>query len=272
MKNSNPLSDTLRALRIESGLSGAEAARRAGLSQSKVSRAETGSFLPSEEEIVALCRVYGAPAEALDDLIQMTRELRDETTSARVVLQRGGWWMQHRIGKLEAAASRILSYSTNTMIGLLQTRSYIEALFGGSMSDDDRDRTVAARLQRQELLDSSREFVCVMTEGVLRWNMGGAAVMAAQLDRLIVHSQRPNVHLGLIPWTTPAFVPAGNSFTMYDTRAVMLGTQTATALITDEDNIAEYAAHWAEIEPLVSWGDEARAIVDRIATDYRGLL
>ncbi|MFI6101648.1 helix-turn-helix domain-containing protein [Lentzea sp. NPDC051213] len=272
MKNSNPLSDTLRALRIESGLSGAEAARRAGLSQSKVSRAETGSFLPSEEEIVALCRVYGAPAEAVDDLIEMTRELRDETTSARVVLQRGGWWMQQRIGKLESAASRILSYSTSTVIGLLQTKPYIEALFGEALSEEDRDRTVAARLQRQELLDSPREFLCVMTEGVLRWNMGGAAVMVEQLDHLIVQSQRPNVRVGLIPWTTPAFVPAGNPFTMYDTRAVLLGTQTATALITDEDNVAEYTAHWAEIEPLVSWGDEARAIVERVAADYRTLL
>ncbi|NKE57873.1 helix-turn-helix domain-containing protein [Lentzea sp. PSKA42] len=272
MKNSNPLSDTLRALRSESGLSGAEAARRTGLSQSKVSRAETGSFLPSEDEILALCQVYGAPAEAVEDLVHMTRELREETTSARVVLQRGGWWMQQRIGKLEAAASRILSYSTNTMIGLLQTRSYAEALFGGSLSDEDRERTVTARLQRQELLDSAREFVCVMTEGVLRWNMGGAAVMVEQLDHLIDQSQRPNVRVGIIPWTTPAFVPAGNSFTMYDALAVMLGTQTATALITDEANIAEYAAHWAEIEPLVSWGDEARAVIDRVAADYRGLL
>ncbi|MDQ3150291.1 MAG: helix-turn-helix domain-containing protein, partial [Actinomycetota bacterium] len=37
MGNPNPLSATLRQLRTQAGLSGADAARRSGLSQSKVS-------------------------------------------------------------------------------------------------------------------------------------------------------------------------------------------------------------------------------------------
>ncbi|MGH3850208.1 MAG: helix-turn-helix domain-containing protein, partial [Pseudonocardiaceae bacterium] len=113
----------LRQLRTQAGLSGAEAARRAGLSQSKLSRAETGSFLPTGDDVEALCRVYRASSKTQRELLDMTRELRESTTSARVVLQRGGWWMQQRIGKLEMAASRIRNFAPAAVVGLLQTES-----------------------------------------------------------------------------------------------------------------------------------------------------
>jgi hypothetical protein len=35
-----------------------------------------------------------------ESCLDLTRELRQGTTSARVALQRGGWWMQQRIDKL----------------------------------------------------------------------------------------------------------------------------------------------------------------------------
>jgi len=269
--NSNPLSDALRQLRVDAGLSGSEAARRAGLSQSKVSRAETGAFLPTEDDVKAMCRVYKAPADVRRELIAMTRDLRETTTPARVVLQRGGWWMQQRIGKLESAASRIRTFTPGVVVGLVQSSEYIKALFGDSLSAEDRERTVQARLDRQRILDTEREFVFVMAEGALRWNMGGAHVMLDQLDHLVQISRQPNVHLGIIPFTTPATVPALHAFTIYDSRAVLLGTQSATAIITDQRNVADYEDHWKELEPLVSWGDEARAVIERTAADYRAI-
>lgn len=272
MGNPNPLSDTLRRLRKEAGLSGVDAARVAGLTQSKVSRAETGAFLPSEQEVEALCRVYKAPVKVRKELVRLVQDLREETTSARVVLQRGGWWMQQRIGKLEAAASLIRTFTTTVIVGLLQTEDYIRALFGDSLAEDDRERTISARLLRQHVITSERTFHFVMAEGALRWNMGGAAVMAEQCDRLVELSRLDNLRLGIIPWTTPTTVPATHGFTMYDSTAVLLGTQTATAIIKDRQNLDGYEAHWAELEPLASYGDDARAVIERVAADYRSTL
>lgn len=222
MANPNPLSTMLRQLRTQAGLSGAEAAPRAGLSQSKVSRAETGTFLPTEDDVKALCRVYRASPDAQRQLLDMTRELRASSTSTRVVLQRGGWWMQQRIGKLEMAASRIRDFAPALVVGLLQTESYIDALLGEWLAGENRQRMISARIERQRILDTDREFVLVMAEGALRWNMGGAAVMVEQLDRVIHESRRPNVRLGIIEWTTPTTVPALHGFTIYDSRAVLL--------------------------------------------------
>lgn len=262
----------LRQLRTQARLSGAEAARQAGLSQSKVSRAETGTFLPTEDDVKALCRVYRAPPEARRQLLEMTRELRESATSARVVLQRGGWWMQQRIGKLEMAASRIRDFAPALVVGLLQVESYVDALLGESLAGENRQRMISSRIQRQHILDTEREFFLVMAEGALRWNMGGAAVMVEQLDRLIAESHRPNVRLGIIEWTTPATVPALHNFTIYDSRAVLLGTQTATAIITDNRDVGDYEGHWAELEPFVSYDDAARAAIERVAADYRSLI
>lgn len=271
MGNPNPLSATLRQLRTQAGLSGAEAARRAGLSQSKVSRAETGTFLPTEDDVKALCRVYRASPDTRGELLDMTRELRESTTSARVVLQRGGWWMQQRIAKLETAASRIREFTPAAVIGLLQTESYVDALLGEWLAGEDRRRMISSRLERQRILDTDRKFVLVMAEGALRWNMGGAEVMVEQLDRLVRESRRPNVRLGIIEWTSPATVPALHGFTIYDSRAVLLGTQTATAIITDRRDIQDYEEHWAELEPFVSYDEAARAAIERAAADYRSI-
>lgn len=265
----NTLSATLRQLRKDAGLSGTDAARQAGLSQSKVSRTETGAFMPTPEQVEALCRVYKAPADVRRDLVRMTRELREDRISAHVVLERGGWWLQERIGRIEEVAGRIRSLSPTLVQGLLQTRQYTRALFADSLSPDDLERTIEARLTRQNLLDTGREFTFVVTEGALRWNMGGCAVMADQLAHLIEVSRRENVQLGVVPWTTPVTVPLLHAFDLYDSRAVMFGTQTATALITDPREVAEYESHWSELELFVSYGDDARAVFERIAADYR---
>lgn len=271
MNSTNPLSQALRRLRKDAGLSGTEAARRAAMTQSKISRAENGLFLPSVDEVKTLGAVYGAPAQACQDLIEMTRAAKSGTTPARVVLQRGGWWMQERISRLEATADRIRTFTPAVVAGLLQIRTYIEALLGEGLTEEERERTVQARLARQRVLVSGRQFVLVMAEGALRWNMGGAAVMADQLDHLVEVSHRPNVLLGIIAWTTPARVPAVNGFTIYDSRAVLIGTQTATAIMTDQQNVQDYEAHWSELEPLVSWHDDARAVIARTADDYRAI-
>lgn len=272
MTNQDHLSTELRRLRRAAGLSGTEAASLTGLSQSKVSRVETGAFMPTEEQVVALCRVYRAPAAVRRELVAITRDLREEASSARVVLQRGAWRMQQRIGKIEAASARIRSFQPTIVFGLLQTRDYITALFGDSLPDGERDRTVEARLDRQNILGTTREFHFVLTEGALRWNMGGAATMLAQLDHLIDVSGRGKVRLGVIPWTTTVSVPVLHGFDIYDSRAVLLGTQTATALVTDEREVADYEKNFAEVERYATYDEVARSHLARIAADYRKLV
>lgn len=62
-----------------------------------------------------------------------------------------------------------------------------------------------------------------------------------------------------------------HGFTIYDSRAVLLGTQTATAIITDQKDMNDDEEYWAELEPIISYDDAARAAIDRVAADYRSI-
>jgi len=59
------------------------------------------------------------------------------------------------------------------------------------------DAQVAARLARQVVLERA-QFWCVLDEGVLRREIGGAKVMQAQLDRLAGLAGHPKVTIQVI--------------------------------------------------------------------------
>jgi transcriptional regulator with XRE-family HTH domain len=267
------LSATLRDLRQSAGLSGMEAGRRLGKSQRRISNIETGRFVPSEDEILALADQYHAGPATRRLLLEAVRDLRAQPPKARVVMARGAWKMQRRIAHVEAVSSRIRVFHCAIVVGLAQTPVYARAVFsdGGDITGDDLDRCVAERLDRQRILDSGRDITLLMTEGALRWQVGGPAVMVEQLDHIIEISQRPGVRVGVIPWTTPVNVFPLHGFSIYDSRDVIVGTRVATAFLTDSQDVAEHEKLFSELEALAAWDALARDHLGRIAADFRAL-
>lgn len=265
------LSVTLRTLRSEAGLSGVEAARRARYSQSKISRFETARQVPTTQEIRTLCRVYDAPPEVRDRLLELAADLTADTIRARAVLSHGARYLQQRIGKIEQASELVRSFTPTIVDGLLQTPDYMRAIGSRDMAGADLESFVASRTDRQRLLNTDRQFQSILTEGALRWHVGSPQIMIAQIEHLIEASHRPNLRLGVIPWTTPVHAPALHCFTLFDDRAVIVGTETATAIITDPADIADYDRRHAQYTRLAGTGDPARAVLARIADEYRFL-
>lgn len=267
------LSVTLRKLRKAAGLSAAAAAQQIGTSSRRISNIETGRFVPREDEVQALADLYHANTAARHQLVQTVRDLRSEPAKARVVMTRGAWKMQRRIAGAEAASARIRVFHCAVIVGLAQTPAYARAVFsdGGDITGDDLERCVMERIRRQAILDSDRDITLLMTEGALRWQAVSPAVMTEQLDHLAEISYRPRVRLGVIPWTTPARVFPLHGFSIYDSRAVIVGTRIATAFLTDPPDVAEHEKLWSELEGLTAWDTEARAHIGRIAADFRAL-
>lgn len=265
------LSTTLRRLRSDADLSGMEAARRAGYSQPKISRFETARQVPTTEEVRALCRVYSAPPEVRDRLLELAADLTGGTVRARAVLSHGARYMQHRVGKIEQASELVRSFTPTIVDGLLQTPDYVRAMGSHRLAGADLESFVASRADRQQILDTDRQFQKIITEGALRWHLGSPQIMAAQLEHLIDASHRPNLRLGIIPWTTPVHSPALHCFTIFDDRAVIFGTETATAIITDPADIADYEKRHTLYSQLTVVGDPARAVLARLAGEYRSL-
>lgn len=267
------LSVTLRDLRKAVGLSGMEAARRLGTSQRRISNIETGRFVPREDEIRALATLYKASPAVRRQLVDAIRALRAGAPRARVVMARGAWRMQRRIAEVEATSARIRVFHCSIVVGLLQTPAYARAVFsdGGDITGEDLERCVAERIDRQRILDSGRDITLLMTEGALRWQASGPSVMAKQLDHIAEASQRPGVRVGVIPWTTPVGVFPLHGFSVYDSRAVIVGTRVATAFLTDPEDVAEHEKLFGELEALAAWDAEARDHLGRIAAEFRDL-
>ncbi len=191
----------LRALRERADLSGAEVARRLGMSPSKISRIETGNSGLQIEDVAALLGLYEVPASTRDELLDLVR--RSE--------ERGWWTRQPGLPRLwrslidfEAKATRVQNYEALVVPGLLQTAEYSRAIIQGvapTISEAELDNLVASRMARQAVLTraSAPQFFAVVDEGALRRPVGEPGVMHRQLQHLLGAAERPHVTLRVVP-------------------------------------------------------------------------
>jgi hypothetical protein len=231
-------------------------------------------FLPTEDEVTKLAELYRAPVTVRRRLLKAIADLRAEEAPARLVMQRGAWRLQRRIGNIEENAAEICGFSATIVPGLLQTPDYARAVFadGGDLTEQDQNRAVAERVARGAIIEAGeRAITLVMAEGALRWHAGGPQIMVEQLERLARLATAGRIEVGVIPWTQPVNVFALHGFTMYDRRVVVVGTRSATAFITDEQDVAAYQTLFDELVAAASFGEAAAAIITEIADGYRRL-
>ncbi|WP_327354694.1 helix-turn-helix domain-containing protein [Streptomyces sp. NBC_01304] len=109
-------------------------------------------------------------------------------------------WFQ-AYAELEAKAAYISTYQAQLVYGLLQTEAYARAVLG-VRGEDDLDTKVAARLERQRILEREEPPLIwvVLSEAVLHQEIGGPEVMRNQLAHLLGTRQREWVRLQVLPF------------------------------------------------------------------------
>ncbi|GHD57082.1 transcriptional regulator [Streptomyces mirabilis] len=109
-------------------------------------------------------------------------------------------WFQP-YAEMEAKAAYISSYQAQLVDGLLQTERYAWAVLG-SRSDEDLDARVAARMERQRILEREQPPVTwvVLSEAVLHQEIGGADVMREQLVHLLTMRDRRWLDVQVLPF------------------------------------------------------------------------
>ncbi|MGH3853248.1 MAG: helix-turn-helix domain-containing protein [Pseudonocardiaceae bacterium] len=261
------LSRSLYVARRAAGLGQIEAARRAGTSQNKVSRVENGKGLLTEAEAAALLTVYGVHGDERRRIMTLVETARAGHIDSRVILQRGAHHFQERVRQLDEQSRLVRSFAPTAALGILQTRSYARVVFTQRMTEDQAAPSIASRVGRHRMLDDpNRQWVLLQTEGALRWNLGGSAVMVEQIERIAAAIDRTNVRLGIIPWQAPVRVLPLHGFHLYDHLAVVVGTRSGTAIM-DERDVPDYEALFSELERLAVFDGAARAVLGRITDD-----
>lgn len=243
----------------------------ARFSQPALSRAEKGKGRLALEVVRVLCQIYGVTGAERATLIQQAEDAEAGYVDARVVLQAGNTVnLQQRFARLERTAAEIRAFNPVMVLGVLQTSAYAATVLG--TSEDDPLVTGRMARQREMVADRRRRWTLIQTEGALRWQARSATVMAEQVEYLTKLSNIQHVELGVIDWSSPVEVFPHTAFHLYDEAAVVVGTRDGTTIINDSARLADYRGLFDELAGLASFGDAARAVLQRIIDDYRGIL
>ena len=202
------LGAALRRIRDNRGLSMKEVADRIGMSESVLSRLETGKRNVDSEDVAALLAIYETVGPERDELLAMAR-----TPDEPEWLQQVGTGLPADSVKLvthEARANRIVDWAPLLVPGLLQHPAYSRAymLSEGKMSDRAVGAMLMTRRSRQEsVAGRGVKYVAYLWEPVLRNQIGGPAVMLEQLR--VLASPPDYATLRLVPHNVganPAFL------------------------------------------------------------------
>ncbi|MEV8440005.1 helix-turn-helix transcriptional regulator [Actinosynnema sp. NPDC051121] len=265
------LSRELRRLRTEAKMTGTATARATGMSQSKLSKIENGMLLPSVTDVERLVAELSATRETRVELVELARQLHAEAETRRVVLHRGAHRHQQTVARIEARATTSRFFQNAGVPALLQSENYLRVVLNTTPPHEQDTAIATLRSRRARMDDLGKRFVFLLAESALRWRMGSADLMCEQIDHLVQTIRRPNVQLGVVPWTADANLVALHGFQVYDERVVTLSVLTGNATITDPHDVREYLALFSRLERLAVRDDALEDLLEQISRDHRKL-
>ncbi|MEV6817130.1 Scr1 family TA system antitoxin-like transcriptional regulator [Nocardiopsis dassonvillei] len=248
------LARILRDLREESGQTLDVVSKRTDIPRATVGKLETAELKRIRAaHLDALAQLYKVDEQTWNGLHQLAKDANER-----------GWWSKYKdvfkasgLPSFEVEASYIRVYETQVVPGLLQTSAYIRAVFTGTSAfpEERVQRHVAARLERQEILDRlyPPEYVAIIDESALRRQAGSPEVMREQLLHLADLALRARVTIHILPFSTGMHAATLGAFQIMDfpePRDPTIGyaeTPTSTVYVEGDEEIARYEAMWREV-------------------------
>lgn len=265
----------LRALREAAGLSGVQLAEALGRGwrQSKISKLETGRQLPTIAELNAWAAATNADPQPLVAL-RAKASAEYGAHKERISTAGGAIAVQDELTALVRSCTFIAEYQAVLVPGRLQTPAYIremslgnEFLADNGITADVLDHLIAAKIRRQSILyEPGREIVHVLSEAVLRTRLGGMSVetLRGQLNHLAELAMLPRHTFGVIPFSVPMPVPAGQ-FLMYDRDLVVVETIAGILQITEPEQVARYSRWLDQLLEVALTGEQAAEFCHEVA-------
>lgn len=264
----------IRRLRRAAGMSGADLAGAAEMTPSKISRIETGNITPAPDDIQTIATVLGAPQSDTLDLVRRAQALSDDITSWNLIFRDGLAEAQRQTRETEAKARCIRVFHPTAIPGLLQLPMYTEAVIKefATHGEDDLKLAIAERSRRQEsLYDAEREFHFTIPESVLYNRYAVPALMEHQIQWVATLTNRPNVHLSIIPQQAELPLAPLTPIVIYDDRVVLVETRFVRVRLTLPTAIDRALDEYQALHDSGVVGDGARALLSRAEHSYRML-
>ncbi|GGU38277.1 helix-turn-helix domain-containing protein [Streptomyces violascens] len=273
----------LRRLRSDSDIKGAEVCRRLSWAPSKLTRLETaGNGVVEPADVMALCSIYDAPKETEQVLVEyatVTKTKLDwwQSPDVRDVIQPG---FKAYLG-LEATASKLGNYESEFVPGLLQVPAYIRALLERARPDmepEQVDKLVAVHMTRQEALTRSvapLEFTAIISEAVLRREVGSAEVMRTQLIHIWnLARTNPHVKVQVVPFGIGSHPGMNGPFTALKfpenllKPIVYLESLAGATVLRREEDVRKYEDAFSDLQALAPGYEESLGMIETASKEF----
>ncbi len=269
----------LHQLREDAGLTAAEAAAAIGGKGPKLSKIENGKQAATPDEVEKLGELYGVTAKRRRYLVDLAWQI-PKRSPRRSSMYRDAVpdWFE-RFLALESDTTAMRVYELALVTGLLQTEDYIRStILAWEPATDPRlvERQVETRLKRQLALtrpNKPMELSVVMSEATLHQAIGSPAIMRAQLDHLIVLSERPNLRLQISPFQPQNRIVAVSPFTLLHLAgqalsAVYLEDALGATYLWEPEDYTRYAVLFDRLRDSSLPPDESRTLIDSMKETY----
>ncbi|WP_112470002.1 helix-turn-helix domain-containing protein [Streptomyces triticisoli] len=250
----------VQALREHAGLSRAELGEQVRFSKHTVASVELGRRMPDP-----------AFVERAEQALGNTGALRKAASHLARQPGLAAWFRQW--ARLERSAITYWTYECRVIPGFLQTEAYARAVTASVppvKEADQVDHQVAARLERQRLLDHKPPiaFSFIVEQALIERATGGDDVTRELIDHLIVQSSRFNVELQVMPLRQP-------DHSGFDGPLMLLETpdhrwfgyaegQRGGLLITDPDEVSIMLQRYAKLRSQALNPEDSRSLLKRM--------
>jgi len=268
------LAEALRTLRRTVGITSEGLADRTGISQSKISKIETGKFVPSIADVQRIIHALEVDREYAAELLDRARVGTIEYEPYRAARRRGIGTVQRELAAIERSSTYIRHLLPTMITTLLQTPAYAHQWSIGSVDSRLTAETcagvVADKIARQLVLsDTTKRFSFVFAESALRARMVGAADMATQLDKIVSIAASPTVSVAVVPLATQVpGIPICTTM-MYDEQLVQIVTASGLVALRNPHDVAYYLAQFDVYRSYALKGREASGFIRGIADEFR---
>ncbi|HEV2779126.1 MAG TPA: helix-turn-helix transcriptional regulator [Actinophytocola sp.] len=205
----------LRERRDQLDLSVAAAAKAVKMQQSNLSAVESGKKKITASNLSKLAKLYEfEPGET------------EELEALRVGADQRDWYHEYtwlldedfiRYLGLETGAKHLRTYQNSIVPGPLQTTDYTLALIRGApyvrLTELEPRLKVRQTRQRRLVGDEPLHVFALLSEAVLRQEIGGRQVLLGQLEQLVrLATDRDNIEIRVIPFGAGAHAALGSPF------------------------------------------------------------
>jgi hypothetical protein len=159
----------------------------------------------------------------------------------------------------------------------LQTERYAWAVFTSRVprfQEDEIAEKVAGRMERQSILHQRKvppTSSFILSEGVVRTQLGGVEVWREQLRHVIRCSHIPGISVQVMPFARPTHGSLTGPFVLLETpdfeHLAYMETPLGSQLVSDADQISVLARKYAMLRTQALTPEETRDLLDRLLGD-----